>query len=522
MIYLYRVKEKTAIFCENSYQTFHYLDAFKWDAIETCIRNEIISNNLKQIQKYHGKHKKATKIYEQVENLSLSVEIKPVNSALLEVLNITSDDSYKCYLDISVEERQTNDEALADTPAKPETTPMKERIGTPIPKLRRYPSRRHRFREDDDSEYKPTNNNNTHTVPEYVPSATGLDKKLSDALEYTPEPVNAAAASLHYTPSAKNGDGKRRTEELHSPVNLRSTKKKKADVISIESSISETMGCGKAGKKVQALFGDDSESDGKDDSPLTMEELMKKYNNMQTPEVQSGFENKPDSSRTTSTKTTKFKGITLKKGTSGRLQQTIEVWMKTKGQKTEDEAPQNPTPRTETILIDDDTANRIATLQKRTNSIVGEFKGIKEKNERLGEELNKKQTLKTYNSTLNFPHFTHQELEQKFKFYSNDLATLFKSSKKHQKLQASDLAQSVPGFVEAEVLDYINEIVQNNFVKDKDEFRNISRDSVISDLVVPEWVFMMFRDEYNLLESEARDRIKLQANNDAKRESQTS
>lgn len=513
---------------------------FKWDQIESHIRFSYLRENALQIKAFSLKNTKENDVETKghVENLVLSIKLKSISNDILGVLDVKADESYGCYLQIGIEEVSYDpgkflrtEKTRSDTPDKSERTPMKTRPGTPLPKLRDLPSRRFNV-DDDELEYKPTNDGNGggSKVPEYVPSTTGgMDVAMIEQ-EYRPEPLNGLSHKnlLLYTPSSRKSV-KRRKEETPSPISIPSTKKKRSDggnVSDSQDSLADTLdnvsisGKPSTQKAKQDLFGPDSDNESKKvKKDSSFDELEKKYGVMDPPVEKKGAipkvaqagSSKAGFSRGSTLKPLKTKITKPKKDEDTTTVQTSMLKFTNKDSIIAEKAERVKSRRA--VMRDTKTANKIAELQQKRDRIDAEREHIEQTNDFLDNQIEQQRQAVEYEEKLDFPTLTTEELEQKFEMYRNDLTKLFKHAKKYQKAPLSNINTAIFTVVDNDILDQMSDILHNNFTpKDKYEFHHFSVDQLISDFIVPEWVLMLFKDEHNLEENDARNRIRWQSN----------
>lgn len=530
------------------------MDVLKWDAVHSHIRQNYLRDNMKQIKSFSLKNNQLevddeTKCY--VENLVITIKLKPTTSALLDIMDVKADEAYGCHLQISIEESAYDPGKLllrttdrTTTPDNGERTPMKRRVATPLPKpkLRNLPSRRYNAdaASDDESEYKPTNDNQKGAiVPEYVPSASANDMAMTEHQEYRPEPLNGNANDnlLQYTPT-NTRTVKRRSENTQSPTIIPSTKKKRQDVIHLsdsqESLVDTLDNVSISGKpsnlgnsSQQDLFGPDSDNEGKnEEKDSSFDALQKKYGSMETPPAEKkatqrrmfgggGGLSKPGPSTGTSSKSKSLRP--KKEANSNFLQTSIDKWTNKNtvypktSEKTDTRKPENRKTR-KALEREAEIASKITAMQKKKERIDAEREEIEQTNNFLHQQIEQQQQrpIPIFDEKLPFPTLSLDDLERKFELYRTDLSKLIKTVKKGQKAQRSLICNHVFRLIDHELLLEMSEVLHTNFSQ---EFHNLSsHDKLVSDLLIPEWVLMIFRDEHNLDENEARERIIWQSN----------
>uniref|UniRef100_A0A336L6X7 CSON005908 protein n=1 Tax=Culicoides sonorensis TaxID=179676 RepID=A0A336L6X7_CULSO len=552
MIFSFRIKEKLGTFNGKEYKTIHYLDIIKWDAVMNLIRTQYlpekigILNKLSQDDTYDSDENES-KLY--LENLLLKLRLKPVTNALLDVMNVKKSESHPCYLIVSIEEINSNNNILCPmtnkTPAKHEETPTKnnERMGTPLPKPRNLRSRNRSvlgsYRHND-TEYQPSNKCNQDAMPEYIPSSTTNTDEPIPGQEYQPAPLNGRTSdnTLSYVPSTVN-DGaekpveKRRKHTQPSPDRNNSSVKKIKSVVSVSDSDSlaetiDNISISSKPTKTNILFGSDtSDEDQKMDSKDTEQKdssfdaLQKKYESMKLPKLKTpkklpklfggGGIAKPSTSRKTVTKS--------KASQYGTLQTVLDPYM-TKNTNSPENSPENTESNNNNKQKTENRKPKHARKEKEIQKNIAAFKEERAKVEAERDKMRALNQLIVQQVTkpsvnefpkLVFPIISKDDLQKSFDNYRSHLIKLHKVTMKGNKLQRSSIFQKIFDIVDTEIIDEMTVILHNNLEKSKNY--KLCHDDVIADLLIPEWVLKVVMEAYDLEENEARDRIDYQSSN---------
>ncbi|XP_063706928.1 general transcriptional corepressor trfA-like [Culicoides brevitarsis] len=507
VIQSFTVKEKVIRFRDVELKTTNFVDVLKWDQIDHHLRYVYLKENTQSIKGFAMKNieeeEGETEFF--VDNLKVIVKLKAVSSELLKVMEVKKEESYSCYMSIDIEEVPCDGSKVKKVLSvnhnnnNEEKTPSKQQrrhIDTPqlhpLPKLRSL--RRPKKLSDSESEYKPTSDRQKSAVPEYVPSVSSSADASNEHAEYHPEPLSGSRENLlHYTPSSKKNAAKR---GINSPV-FGSTKKikKKDDSQSDSESLAETLDNVSISKK-NDLFGSDSENEATGDvaavkKDLSLESLERKYGEMDPPKQKTTRTAKPR------TKTSKASS-----SSSSTVQTSIHKYAEGS-----DVASRKAKKDREREIAQ---AERIAEHEKRMERINAERVEMEKVTEFFKEQI-QKQRGPQFEQKLVFPHFTLDQIKEKFEIYRETFVEMIKTVKAKPRPTRSALYTAIFGIVDTDVIDRMSDTLHENFPPNEVNIKNWSHDALIADYLLPEWVVMLFRDEFNLDETEARQRIHWQS-----------